>query len=155
MKTKTCSKCGIPKDVTDFHRRGTKYQPMCKSCKQLISKQRYVEQKERLDAINAKWRSNNKEYKAQLNSLWAARNKPARAATTAKYRARKLNATPNWLTDSQWKDIKKIYEYANTLGFHVDHIVPLQGTHVSGLHVPCNLQVLSPRDNQSKGNKYE
>jgi hypothetical protein len=39
--------------------------------------------------------------------------------------------------------------------WHVDHIIPLQGKNVSGLHTPYNLQVIPASWNTAKGNKFE
>lgn len=55
-----------------------------------------------------------------------------------------------------WADLLKIKEvYSNCpIGMEVDHIVPLNGKNVSGLHVEYNLQYLSPYDNHAKNNKF-
>jgi hypothetical protein len=77
-----------------------------------------------------------------------------------KYHASKLNATPNWLTQEHHDQIKLIYAHAKECElltgdkYHVDHIVPLQGENVSGLHVPWNLQVLPADINIKKSNSY-
>jgi hypothetical protein len=67
-------------------------------------------------------------------------------------RARKLSATPGWLTDSHRADIFSIYAQCPD-GHQVDHIIPLQGKTVCGLHVPWNLQHLSTAENSRKRNR--
>ena len=70
-------------------------------------------------------------------------------ATNARRRAAKLNATMKW----GQAGIEEIYEEAREEGMHVDHIVPLRGELVSGLHVRHNLQLLTASQNASKGNR--
>lgn len=70
----------------------------------------------------------------------------------ALHRATKLQATPKWLNKEQKDQIKSIYANCPS-GWHVDHIIPLKGKEVKGLHVPWNLQYLPATDNINKSNK--
>jgi hypothetical protein len=82
-------------------------------------------------------------------------------ADTAKRRAAKLQRTPKWLTQDDLWIIQEAYKLAairtKMFGFawHVDHIIPLQGDTVSGLHVPTNVQVIPWIDNIQKSNKLD
>ena len=79
-----------------------------------------------------------------------ATNATTQAGRTSSYRASKINRTPEWSDNVK---LKEIYKNCPS-GMHVDHIIPLNGELVSGLHVPENLQYLTPEENTSKYNKY-
>lgn len=83
---------------------------------------------------------------------WVQANKPYCAAKAAERRAKKLQATPKWLNTSLEAELIQIYKMRPP-GMVVDHIIPLQGRHVCGLHVPWNLQYLTQNENLKKGNK--
>lgn len=68
----------------------------------------------------------------------------------AKYNSSKINRTPKW---ANLDKIKEIYDNCPA-GYHVDHIIPLNGKNVSGLHVETNLQYLPAIDNIRKSNKF-
>jgi 5-methylcytosine-specific restriction endonuclease McrA len=71
----------------------------------------------------------------------------------------KLQRTPVWLSDDDRWMLEQAYELAvlreeaTGVAYQVDHIVPLQGLAVSGLHVPWNLQVIPAIENKRKGNR--
>jgi 5-methylcytosine-specific restriction endonuclease McrA len=106
------------------------------------------------------YREKNKEKLKDLGRKWAEKNPHKVSFASSKRRSAKLNRTPSWLTKDDLKQIAEIYKEANRLtketniSHHVDHIVPLQGRNVSGLHVPANLQILTATDNIRKSNKY-
>lgn len=72
-----------------------------------------------------------------------------------------LERTPSWLNDMDYKIMEAIYDLTNALNnysnvvYQVDHIAPLKGKEISGLHVPNNLQIISGIDNMIKGNRFD
>jgi 5-methylcytosine-specific restriction endonuclease McrA len=78
---------------------------------------------------------------------------------TSLRRRRFRDATPKWLTENQKMEIRLKYRLAIELSratgerHAVDHIIPLHGESVCGLHVPWNLQVLTQKDNLTKYNR--
>ena len=96
------------------------------------------------------WSQDNPEKNRAKALQWQKDNPGKVKAKNAKRRAAKMQRTPIWADDLV---ISMIYEDCPE-GLHVDHIVPLQGKLVSGLHVAHNLQYLTPEENSSKGNKF-
>jgi hypothetical protein len=137
----------------------------------LVQNPAFVAKKQTQDTT---YRAANKLQRRAAIEAWSARNpekvkayaKKTKAlnsgrilAHTVKRRLAKINRTPAWLTvDDHWM-IAQAYELAairtKMFGFswHVDHMFPLQGKTVSGLHVPTNLQVIPAVDNIRKGNR--
>lgn len=93
------------------------------------------------------------DYKEKF-SRWFAAYYPANrwqyTARRAERRSLQRRATPSW---SDLVAIRDIYASCPE-GHHVDHIVPIAGRNVCGLHVPHNLQILPARENLIKSNHY-
>jgi hypothetical protein len=146
------------------------------------AQKRYAEKhKDKVSSAIKKWNSENKEKMLEaakrhyekikdneefkkLNSSkmreWARKNPDKVLEQSARKRATKLKRVPCWLTDTDFKEIKQIYlnakEQSDKEGkkYHVDHIIPLRGKYVSGLHVPSNLRILLAEENLVKSNKF-
>jgi len=94
---------------------------------------------------------NNKEKVNETNNRWIAKHKGIQAFYANKRRSAKKYRTPAWANLDAIKTI-----YANCPeGYHVDHVIPLQGKLVSGLHIESNLQYLPASENAKKFNKYQ
>ena len=124
-------------------------------------RQYYLENKEKINARNIAYNQKNKEARSKKEAEWRQKNKGRVAANIRKYQMSKRNRTPSWLTDFDHLKIQCIYQMAamytrvNNESWEVDHVIPLQGVNVSGLHVPLNLQIMRGVENIGKKNKYE
>lgn len=107
---------------------------------------------------NKKWRQSNLEKSYLHTRKYVKNNRAKRNLWTTNYREAKR--TPTWLTDIDRERIANVYKLATLQSkitgttWHVDHIIPLRGKYVSGLHVPSNLQAIPGVDNVRKNNSY-
>ena len=107
--------------------------------------------KDRNKAAHDLWYPKVREKRLQDKKVWRKANAGRVQAYTAMRRAAERTQCPSW-TDQ--RAILEIYLKCPE-GFTVDHIVPLRGKAVSGLHVPWNLQYLTFAENRAKGNRHE
>ncbi len=176
--THYCNSCEGEKSVTDFYLRPDGY-PTKKLCKQCIRERQKATRSERglmrrpngagrdPEAIETRrveglkrvkaWSAANPERTAEARREGAkrfAKENPAHVnAYNSARRARSRLATlPGTAFNERW--IKAIYATARGLGLQVDHVIPLNGVNVSGLHTPLNLQILSKSRNSAKSNTF-
>lgn len=96
------------------------------------------------------------EYQKRLNREKVEQYRPKKNARDSKRRASKQNATPQWLTDDDLIQITALFDLRlfvtkeTGVEHQVDHIIPLNGTTVCGLHVPWNLRVIPAAENLNK-----
>lgn len=154
INLKFCAKCGVihPEDnffLSEERVRGV--QPFCKNCEEKKSVLYYNKNTEKILMNSKEYYYSNSAKIAKTHKIYFEEHKGEFNARTAKRRASKLLRTPTW---SNLERIKEFYKNCPA-GCHVDHIVPLQGELVSGLHVENNLQYLAVYDNLSKGNSFK
>lgn len=100
----------------------------------------------------ARYRSENIEKCKEAAKDWWGKNKGKRLAYKSARRAAEVMSIPAW---ADMHEIAGIYRKASEMdGMHVDHIVPLISPVVCGLHVSNNLQIITAKENMSKGNRY-
>lgn len=116
-------------------------------------KLRYAERREEIRAHRKVYQAENLEHRRAVAAAWQKANPDKCRALAMARLAAKLKATPKWLTEAQHQEIKNWYTKAVEQGKEVDHIVPLKGKTVCGLHVPWNMQLLTRLENLSKGNR--
>lgn len=105
-----------------------------------------------------KWRLNNPEKDAAKHVRWRQKHPEKYTALAVASVIKRAKRVPKWLTPedkwliTQFYDVAKLRTKATGIEWEVDHILPLRGVEVSGLHVATNLQVIPKVINRAKRN---
>lgn len=146
VSNKTCAACIAEAQRTP------KRKAQLKIYRQQPKAREYQIQYQKQYATTDKYKEQKRAYRENNAAKWTAK--------TRKYQSARLKRTPAWLTEDDLWMMEQAYDIAKertrVFGFpwHVDHVIPLQGKLVSGLHVPHNMQVIPATDNCSKSNKF-
>lgn len=144
-----CTVCKKKKQLDEFYLRstGTVGEYKCKVC--LVNKR-------------AKHYYGNYEESREINrkavSEFQKRNRHLTYEKTARYKAKKKDAVPSWLSKEDISKIKSVYKMCRVISkktgirHEVDHVVPINSNIVCGLHVPWNLQIVTSEYNKIKSN---
>lgn len=161
-------KCHRVKPFDSFHQSALSpdgFRPRCKVCRKSDGAKDYQEHKTKRSETQRAWLLENPGYgrtyrrrnRRRIQSVqreWRKENRSRSNMTMrinwARAKAKRLHRLPAW-SDAQ--AIAAFYRRCPE-GMTVDHIVPLQGDIVSGLHVLENLQYLSKADNDQKNNHW-
>lgn len=173
-----CSICALTKPIESFPlRKDTgKRRSLCQACRNSQSQKWVVANLQKRRAIALKWAKNNYAYirkkKAEYRALrplamrrwsienpekmdalrkdWDRRNPHRKLQHARNRQARKRRAIPIWANQDA---MNQIYLEARIKGpsFEVDHVIPLKGKTVCGLHWEGNLEIITRRDNRVKG----
>ncbi len=173
---KYCNTCSTEKPFSDFHKNKSKpdgHTCQCKSCVKAY-------QAKNISSIKSQqkeYRAANPEVSQKRQQRWYSANKIScllrckvykknnphiNRLTTQRQRAKRIKRSVEW-ADSELNNlvINEIYEKCEAINkitgvkHHVDHIIPLQGKKVSGLHHYTNMQILTGIQNSRKNNYYE
>lgn len=160
---KICRKCQKIKPIKDFHQDKTKKDGVasyCRECNKRNASSWYALNIDRAKQNMQKNYVDNRRQRIEKACKYAKDNPEKTLARNMRRVARQLQRTPKWLTNDDFKLIEMQYTLAvymtecTGISWEVDHIIPLQGKTISGLHVPYNLRVIPSSENRSKRNKF-
>jgi hypothetical protein len=124
-----------------------------KKCIQKTIACRQAKQQEYMEKT-IEWQQKNHEKVLETRRVWYTKNS-AKEIARVRHRQGRIKHCEIFMNLAELAEIQGMYDFCRVFkSYEVDHIIPLNGEIVSGLHVLSNLQVLSISENRSKSNKY-
>jgi hypothetical protein len=108
-----------------------------------------------------KWVEENRERVNEQQRKWRQANRKKLRPYQSAYNAIRWKRTSIALAKLHFEQIVKVYEARDRktkqtgIEHHVDHIIPILGKNICGLHVPWNMQIIPAKQNRIKSNKWE
>jgi hypothetical protein len=152
---KFCTKCSTEKSLDLFYSKQSSN--WCKACHKNYRDSR----KEKVSELSKNWNCKNKERASLTRKIWKQKNKSLNRAYSLNRLAKKKQRVPSWFGELDELVMKEAHDLAFRRGkitgvkWAVDHIIPMNGKLVSGLHIHNNIQVITASENCKKHNKYE
>lgn len=120
-----------------------------------------VQTKQEKKEVYKKWVEKNRAKVNEQQRKWRQANKEKHRPYQSAYNAIRWKRTSIPLAKLHLEQIVKIYEKRDQkikqtgTDHHVDHIIPIKGKNICGLHVPWNMQILPAKENRQKSNKFD
>lgn len=146
-----------PEKWKTINRESKRNSPMAKNADKIRKKLAYSKDPKKFIEKNKAYYQANREKVISQALTYKRENRDKFSVLAAERNSRRRTATPVWVDRAT---LLKFYQKARILTkltgikHEVDHIVPLQSALVCGLHVPCNLQVITKKENAEKSNRY-
>lgn len=131
----------------------------CDECNRQRARAYAAQHRQHYRDLSRNWSQKNPDRRREHRRKWQreVRSSAQRRCDKARYRAAKKNRVPVWVDHSAIRQVyeeRERIEQETGIKHHVDHVLPLKGKHVSGLHVAQNLRVEPALYNKRKGNRY-
>lgn len=138
---KVCKTCKEHKASTEFHKHKLTKDGLQSSCKLCINSKSAKHYREHIEQHSARQSAYKKANKDKVN------------LSTSMRRRRVRENKPSWANDFFLEEaylLAKLRTDVTGIAWHVDHIQPLRGKDVCGLHAETNIQVIPASLNYKK-----
>lgn len=133
----------------------------CADCLKQQNRSMYAANLDDARKRNRDYYAANKQKENTRVTQWIKKNPAMSNLYSAARRSRCRTGTPPWLSAEQRQEMINAYAFARAwsaatgVAHDVDHVVPLRGKQVCGLHVPWNLRIVSASENRKKSNRLQ